>query len=140
MFRKILAANDGSPGAGAAFRAAVDLARLYGAELHMICVEEIPRFAETIGEVEEEKETEAQRFLPIIEAAKALAAEKGIAAFKAHLIAGHPVTTIIEFLRADGFDLLVLGFMGHSALYNRIIGSTTDRLVDHAPCAVLVVK
>jgi len=30
--------------------------------------------------------------------------------------------------------------MGHSALYNRLIGSTTDRLVEHAPSAVLVVK
>jgi len=30
--------------------------------------------------------------------------------------------------------------MGHSQLYERIIGSTTDRLVRLAPCAVLVVK
>ncbi|NLS07746.1 universal stress protein [Rhizobium sp. P32RR-XVIII] len=30
--------------------------------------------------------------------------------------------------------------MGHSALYNRLIGSTTDRLVEVAPCHVLVVK
>jgi hypothetical protein len=32
--------------------------------------------------------------------------------------------------------VLVVGFMGHSALYNRLIGSTTDRLVEVAPCAV----
>jgi nucleotide-binding universal stress UspA family protein len=30
--------------------------------------------------------------------------------------------------------------MGHVALWKRVIGSTTDRLVDLAPCAVLVVK
>jgi nucleotide-binding universal stress UspA family protein len=34
----------------------------------------------------------------------------------------------------------VVGFMGHSQLYERIIGGTTDRLVRLAPCAVLVVK
>jgi nucleotide-binding universal stress UspA family protein len=34
----------------------------------------------------------------------------------------------------------VLGFMGHSALYERIIGSTCDRLVRLAPCSVIVVK
>ena len=50
------------------------------------------------------------------------------------------VPTIVEFVRTHDYDLLVVGFMGHSALYNRLIGSTTDRLVDHAPCAVLVVK
>jgi nucleotide-binding universal stress UspA family protein len=30
--------------------------------------------------------------------------------------------------------------MGHSMLYNRLIGSTTERLVEHARSAVLVIK
>jgi nucleotide-binding universal stress UspA family protein len=118
---------------------AIDLALKFGAELHMICVEEIPRFPETIDEVDGEKEEAGHRLLPVIEKAKERAAQKGLS-LETHLIAGHPVSTIIEFLRAADFDLLVLGFMGHSALYNRIVGSTTDRLVDHAPCAVLVIK
>ena len=37
-------------------------------------------------------------------------------------------------------DLLIVGYMGHSALYNRLIGSTIDRLVELAQCTVLVVK
>ena len=56
MFRKILVANDGSPGADAALKAAIDLAVKYCAELHMISVEEIPHLAETIDEVEGERE------------------------------------------------------------------------------------
>lgn len=139
MFRKILVANDGSAGAGSAFGVAIDLAVKLGVELGMICVEEIPRFAETIDEVEVEREAAGNRLLPVIDQAKQSAAEKGLS-LRVHLIAGHPVTTIIDFLRSADYDLLVLGFMGHSALYNRIVGSTTDRLVDHAPCAVLVVK
>jgi nucleotide-binding universal stress UspA family protein len=59
---------------------------------------------------------------------------------RAHEVAGHAVPSIVDFIERDGFDLLAIGFMGHSALYNRIIGSTTDRLVELAPCAVLVVK
>jgi nucleotide-binding universal stress UspA family protein len=50
------------------------------------------------------------------------------------------VPAIVDFIARDRFDLLVTGFMGHSAVYNRVIGSTTDRLVELAPCAVLVVK
>jgi hypothetical protein len=52
-----------------------------------------------------------------------------------------PTPTLIshEVMHA-GFDLLVVGYMGHSALYNRFIGGTTDRLVEHAPCNVLVIK
>jgi len=139
MFRKSLVANDGSPGAGAALDVAIDLAKNSGAELHMISVEEIPRFAETIDEVEGEKEAAEQRLLPVIQRAKERVAQKGMS-LETHLLSGHPVAAVVDFLRAADFDLLVVGFMGHSALYNRIIGSTADRLVDHAPCAVLVVK
>jgi len=139
MFRKILVANDGSPGGQAAFSAAIDLALKCGGELHMICIEEIPRFAATVDEIEEEKEEAGLRFAAVIEHAKELAGRKGVS-LEAHLLAGHPVPSIVEFLRAGTFDLLVVGFMGHSAIYNRLIGSTTDRLVDHAPCAVLVIK
>ena len=69
MFRKILVANDGSAGARSALEAAIDLAQNFGAALHMICVEEIPRFAGTIDEVEGEKEVAEQRLLPVIQEA-----------------------------------------------------------------------
>ncbi len=139
MFRKILAANDGSPGAFAALQAAIDLAVKCGAELHMISVEEILHLAETIDEVEEEREEAGHRFASVIERSRQLAALQGVS-LETHLFPGHPVPAIVEFVRTHDCDLLVVGFMGHSALYNRLIGSTTDRLVDHASCAVLVVK
>jgi len=46
----------------------------------------------------------------------------------------------VEFIKQNGFDLLVIGFMGHSAVYDRVMGSTCQSLVRLAPCAVLVVK
>lgn len=57
-----------------------------------------------------------------------------------HVRVGHAVPVITNFIERERFDLLVIGYMGHSALYNRLIGSTTDRLVELAPCQVLVVK
>lgn len=59
---------------------------------------------------------------------------------KVHVVAGHQVSTIAECVAREHFDLLVVGYMGHSMLYNRLIGSTSARLVEHAPSAVLVVK
>jgi nucleotide-binding universal stress UspA family protein len=56
------------------------------------------------------------------------------------VVAGHAAASIVERAKAMKADLLVVGFMGHSALYERIIGGTTDRLVRLAPCPVLVVK
>ena len=69
----------------------------------------------------------------MIDRARAQAAGKNVT-LEAHVIAGHPVSSIVEFIRQGGYDLLVIGYMGHSALYNRVIGSTTDRLVELAPC------
>jgi nucleotide-binding universal stress UspA family protein len=139
MFKKILVANDGSPGAFKALAASFNVAHRYRGELHMIIVEELPRFPGSIDEVQGEIESADRRFAPVLSKSKALAAEDGIH-LHCHILPGHAVSTIIQFTKERGFDLLITGFMGHSALYNRIIGSTTDRLVDLAPCTVMVVK
>ena len=71
--------------------------------------------------------------------AKDMAKQAGID-LHCHVFTGHEVKTIVEFVKETGFDLLVVGFMGHSALYDRVMGSTCQGLVRLAPCAVLVVK
>ena len=57
-----------------------------------------------------------------------------------HLLPGHPVHTIVALINEEHFELLVVGFMGHTRLYEQIIGSTIERLVRLAPCAVVVIK
>jgi nucleotide-binding universal stress UspA family protein len=139
MYRKILVANDGSPGALKALAAAIALAKRDSAALHMVTVEELPRFPASIDEVEEEKAKANHRLTPVMEAARAQAQAGGIA-LEAHLLPGHPVHTIVALVNEEHFELLVVGFMGHTRLYQQIIGSTTERLVRLAPCAVLVIK
>src|SRR5664279_5096341 len=116
MIRRMLIADDGSPSGERAFAAALDLARRLSVSLDMICVEELPRFPATIDEVEETRADLAGGFAKVIEAAKAKAEAAGVP-FAAHVVAGHPVSSIAEFVERRGYDLLVVGFMGHSALY-----------------------
>lgn len=139
MHRRILLAQDGSEGAFKALKEAIDLAKHYDAELHMISVEEIPHYAETVGEVIEEQEWENHRFQEAIAKSREMAAAAGIE-IRPNILVGHEVKTIVEFIKANDFDLLVVGFMGHSALYDRVMGSTCQSLVRLAPCSVLVVK
>jgi nucleotide-binding universal stress UspA family protein len=139
MYKRILAANDGSPGALKALAAAIAMAQQSGAKLHMITVEELSRFPASIDEIDEEKTEANHHFAPVIAAARADAAAMGVE-IEVHLVPGHVVEAIVGLIRDRKIDLLVVGFMGHSALYERIIGGTTDRLVRLAPCAVLVVK
>jgi len=139
MFERIAVANDGSEGAARALSVAIALAKVHGAQLHMISVEELPQFPASIDEVIEEKYEANHRYAAVIARAKAQAQAQGVA-LSTHVLAGHAVPTIVGFVERERCDVLVVGFMGHSALYNRLIGSSTDRLVELAACAVLVVK
>jgi Universal stress protein UspA and related nucleotide-binding proteins len=75
----------------------------------------------------------------VVDKAREMANKEGVT-LHCHVIVGHEVKSILEFIKEKGFDLLVLGFMGHSALYDRVMGSTCQSLVRLAPCSVLVVK
>jgi nucleotide-binding universal stress UspA family protein len=46
----------------------------------------------------------------------------------------------LDLASEGGADLLVIGATAHSALYERMLGSRADRVVQLAPCPVLVVK
>jgi nucleotide-binding universal stress UspA family protein len=139
MFKKILIANDGSEGAFTALDAALRLAHSHKAQLHMISVEEIQWIPGSREEVIGDKELADRKFAAVVEKALTEAKHHRVK-LTTHIVVGHAVPAIVDFIERDGFDLLVTGFMGHSALYNRVIGSTTDRLVELAPCTVLVVK
>lgn len=49
--------------------------------------------------------------------------------------AGH-----LEYATSGQFDMMVIGFMGLSSLYDRIWGSTSQNLTRLSPCTVMVVK
>ena len=138
MYRKILVANDGSPGALKALAGAIETAKRDGAALHMVTVEELPRFPATIDEVEEEKAEANHGLVPVMEAARAQAQAAGVA-LKTHLVPGHQSTRSSPSSTSSNsnyswWDSLAI----HG--YEQIIGSTTERLVRLARCAVLVVK
>ena len=139
MFKKILHANDGSDHAFNAFELALKIAKETGAELHMVCVEEISYLPELIEEVREETGVAARRFHSVVNRAREIAGTAQLE-LKTHVLAGHPVRDIIDLAGDLKADLLVVGASGHSALYDRMLGSRADRLVHLAPCPVLVVK
>ena len=139
MFSKILHANDGSEHAFRAFTVALAMAKQNNSDLHMVSVQEIDYMPEFIEEVREETGTAARRFHKVLQRARGMAEESHIK-LDTHVIAGHPVRDIVELARELEVELLVIGATGHSALYDRLIGSRADRIVQLAHCPVLVVK
>lgn len=140
MFRKLLVAYDGSEGANKALRAGIDLAKALGVDLHSITVEEeLPKYAATLDELEAVKEQKDAYFAQLNREAEALARSEGVT-LHTMVVPGHEVEGIIDYTRRHGFDLLLVGFHGHSAIAERIFGSTSRSLVLNAPCSVMVVK
>ncbi len=139
MFKTILHANDGSEYAFDALALALDIAKQNNSELHTISVEEIDYMPEFIEEVREETGTAARRYHTVLQRARAMAEEKHVA-LKTHVVAGHAVRDILKLAADLNADLLVIGGTGHSAFYERMLGSTAARVVHLAKCPVLVVK
>ena len=136
MYKKILVANNGSEAAFKALVAALRLAQTHESEVHMIYVEEDIPTPEASGG----KKTVNRKFEELVAPAEE-EAKRHCVTLMSHLVVGRPAPAIVDFLVSrGGFDLLVVGFKGHSDLYHRILGKTADRLLELAPCAVLVVK
>jgi nucleotide-binding universal stress UspA family protein len=138
MFGRILVAFDDSTGARRALEVALALAEVHQAELIAVAVEEhLPRYAATVGEVEEERAVEEQICRRWLAAATATADEHGIV-LQTEIRAGHPAQELVRAVTAYHADLLILGRSGHSAIWGRFIGTTAEKVARHVECSVLI--
>jgi nucleotide-binding universal stress UspA family protein len=140
MYKKILLAYDGSQGADRALAAGIELAKLHGAELTALAVEErLPRFSGTIDEVQEEKEFANDQYGRLLAAARDRAKGDGLE-LKTLMRPGHPAQTIVEVAREGNFDLVLVGHSGLSGVWAAFLGTTAEKVSRHAPCSVLIVR
>jgi len=140
MYRRILVAYDGSEGARAALKQGIALAKALNAELSCVLVEEhLPHYAASISEVKAAKEEIDAHFRTMAKQARDLAALGGID-METIVRQGHEVETIVTIAKDGQFELLVIGYHGHSAIFGRIMGSTAQSIVRLAPCSVLLAK
>jgi nucleotide-binding universal stress UspA family protein len=56
------------------------------------------------------------------------------------VITGEPYKQLVQFAKEQEVDMIVLGIRGHTLWEKLMVGSTTDRVIRHAPCPVLVVR
>jgi len=139
MFTKILVGFDGSKTAWDALRHGVQLARENGAMLCALAVEEpLPHYASAAEEVIAEESQVATYFDQLLASARAEAATAGVA-LETETVRGHATQALVDYARQIGADLIVVGQHGHTGMLDRMLGSTSDRVVDTAGCSVLVV-
>ncbi len=136
--KKILIAHDGSPDADRAFETALDLAALAGAKLEVVSVATPPE-PPTRVETEAALEAATQHYEEMYESLRRRASAQGVS-LETRVLAGHAAEQILRLAADIGADLVVVGHRGHSTIRQWIFGSTSRRVVTHAPCSVLVAR
>jgi CBS domain-containing protein/nucleotide-binding universal stress UspA family protein len=140
MYRHVLVGLDESAGAWQAFETALDLAETHGATLTLLSVEEhVPDDATMVGDADEIIQELETRFHRVQAAAIQRATGVGVRA-DAAIAAGSVAQMITRTARAGGYNLIVVGASRHGSLWGSLLGTTADRIVEIAPCTVLVVR
>ncbi|MBL4885238.1 MAG: universal stress protein [Planctomycetaceae bacterium] len=59
---------------------------------------------------------------------------------KVHIESGAPEEVILDLLKSEGVDLMIIGSIGRSGLSAMVLGSTAERLLSTADSSLLVIK
>jgi nucleotide-binding universal stress UspA family protein len=131
-YRRILVPTDLSEPSRRAFPWATALARKFGAGLTVLHAPPLPAVASLGG-------LAGPSSLPGVEEVRRfLGADIDAQAEVAVASPGRPWAEIVGAAAERQADLIVMSSRGHDSLGDEIFGSTTDRVLRHAPCAVLV--
>ncbi len=138
-FQRILVAVDGSESSNRALEKALELAALAGADVHALAVQgPLPAYAATVGEVDEVKREKDAFFDGLVTDVRQRAEAAGVSV-EVEVRPGHAAELIVRVASQRGADLIVLGRHGHF-VRDHLLGSTADRVTEHADCPVMVVK
>jgi len=137
VYRKIVVATDGSQGSARAVETAVELAKNSAAKLLAVCLARVNEYA--LLESEGVDPQAEERCEVALSAATRIAQAAGV---EIHIerVRGHPVDRILAIVEREQPDLLVVGTRGLSRSKRILMGSVSDAVSKHAPCAVLVVR
>jgi nucleotide-binding universal stress UspA family protein len=138
MIRKILLGYDGSKSAEDALAFALDLARRYDAELHLVAVARPPEFAEDV-EAEAVIENSRRHYDRILSGPRTRLAGESIKT-QVHVVVGHPAEQLVRYAEGHGIDHIVVGHRGHTLFDRWLIGSIARQVIAYAHCAVTVVR
>ncbi len=140
MFEQILLAVDGSEHSLRSAKEAGDLARAMKSEILRIVVafDSIPPY---LGEPYMQQAITARMKEANAVLQKAQDAVGKIPGeIHTELIEGPAAEAIINVAKTRGSTVIVMGWRGLSAIAELVLGSTSHKVVSHAPCPVLIIR
>ena len=136
LLKQILVATDFSDTSAAALDYGRALARTFGASLHLLHVMENPFLRPMAGD------PHAIQGATLRRVAGRLTDDDRYALHATAVLetSDNPADAIVQYARARGIDLIVMGTHGRSAVAQILVGSVAERVVRMAPCPVLTVR
>jgi len=152
LLKKILIATDGSAHVKKAVTYAIELAKLYGAELHAVYVMDISadytrslytdRSAGGLKRTLRKEDHCADIFRKEGETAtkhiEDMAKIEGLD-IKKWITEGHPAEEILKLAEEQSIDLIVMGTLGRSGIEKFLLGSVADKVIRNSRIPVLAV-
>jgi nucleotide-binding universal stress UspA family protein len=146
MYKQIVVGTDGSAPANIAVDAAIEIARLTGATLHVVnahrkitsyhmaAAAEVGVIPDMVGS-NEAIQAESER---IANEAVERADRAGVGA-EAHCIAADPAEALVRTAEDVDADLVVVGNLGMSGARRFMLGSVPNKVSHHCPASLLIV-
>ena len=137
--KKILVAHDGSKTSTKAIKKAFEIADKFGSSIMVISV--IPELYLTeLMDIDRARisETMTAETAKMMERIKIAAGS--VKQFKTVIRQGNPAEEILAEAARSKADLIITGSHGRHGAEKFLLGSVSSKIVDHAGCAVMVVK
>lgn len=140
MFKKILIAYDGSDRSKHCLKTGVRLADDAGAELVALWVSKIPlNFNDQNAETESSK-LSRQRFTEKLRAEIIEYNETYGKNIDFVSVTGSPAAEIVDYAKKNAFDTIIIGFRGHSDVWEDLPGHLAYKVSERANCNVFIIK
>ena len=141
MYRSVLVATDGSETAAEAVRVAINLAKTFGARLHIATVHrpEVSARAWSDAKVSYREEHDPAGVAATQTESMAVQARAEGVPTQTHVVTGFVAERIVSIAKEHDVELIVVGNKGMRGL-KRVLGSVPNAVAHSAPCAVLIVN
>jgi nucleotide-binding universal stress UspA family protein len=136
----IVVGTDGSPGAEAAVRKVIELAKGSGATVHVVCAYPGRSTLERIGFTARQEPVDMRGVGADVVARAATRFDEAGFTVEKHVREGDSAQTLIDVAEEQDADLIVVGARGNSGLRRFALGNTPSKLSHHAPRSLLIVR
>lgn len=138
MFRTIVVGTDGSSTARLAVEQAGELASALGSTVHVVAAYAGAVRPDTEDRIDRDKVAGAA--LEVAQDGADRLRATGLTAVEVHDFDDDPAEALIATAEEIDADLIVVGNKGVSGVRRFLLGSVAQKVVQHAPCAVLVAR